>query len=127
MNVVPKLLVYYNSRCPVCDTGIKYQRRRMGQTGSATDVEWCDINGEPEALRWCGADVNDVRRKLYVVDATGQVHIGIAAFVALWRRTPGQRWLARLVSFPGLAALARWSYDGFAAWLYAWNRRKGRW
>lgn len=91
------------------------------------DIEWCDINREPDSLRWCGADINDVRRKLYVIDATGRVHVGVAAFVALWRRTPSQRWLARVASLPGVAALARLSYDGFAALLYAWNRRNGRW
>jgi predicted DCC family thiol-disulfide oxidoreductase YuxK len=121
------LRVYYNSRCPVCDAGIRSQRRRMQAAGAGTAAEWRDINDEPDALRFCGAGIDDVRRKLYVLDADGNVHIGAAAFTALWRTTPGQRWLARLLSLPPLAAFARWSYDGFAALLYAWNRRQGRW
>jgi predicted DCC family thiol-disulfide oxidoreductase YuxK len=122
-----KLRVYYNSRCPVCDAGIAGQRRRMSAAGVGGAVEWRDINDEPDALAWCGAELNDVRRKLYVIDEAGGVHIGAAAAVALWQATPGQRWLARLVSVPGLAQLARVGYDGFAALLYNWNRRKGRW
>jgi predicted DCC family thiol-disulfide oxidoreductase YuxK len=122
-----KLRVYYNSRCPVCDAGIRHQRRRMDSVGAAGAAEWRDINDEPNALRFCGAEINDVRRKLYVLDDAGNVDIGAAAFAALWRATPGQRWLGRLLSLPPMAALARWSYDAFAALLYAWNRRQGRW
>jgi predicted DCC family thiol-disulfide oxidoreductase YuxK len=122
-----KLRVYYNSRCPVCDAGIRGQRRRMDSAGAASAVEWRDINAEPDALRFCGAGINDVRRKLYVLDDAGNIHIGAAAFAALWRATPGQRWLGRLLALPLVATLARWSYDVFAALLYAWNRRQGRW
>jgi predicted DCC family thiol-disulfide oxidoreductase YuxK len=122
-----RLRVYYNSRCPVCNAGVTSQRRRMSAAGAGGGIEWRDINDEPAALAWCGADIDDVRRKLYVVDEAGGVHIGAAAFAALWRATPGQRWLARLVTLPGLAGLARAGYDGFAALLYGWNRRKGRW
>jgi predicted DCC family thiol-disulfide oxidoreductase YuxK len=122
-----KLRVYYNSRCPVCDAGIRWQRRKMTSAGAGNAADWRDINDDPNALRFCGAEVNDVRRKLYVLDDAGNVHIGAAAFAALWRATPGQRWLGRLLSLPPLAAAARWSYDAFAALLYAWNRRQGRW
>jgi predicted DCC family thiol-disulfide oxidoreductase YuxK len=122
-----KLRVYYNSRCPVCDAGIHWQRRRMTAAGAGNTADWRDINGDPNALRFCGAELNDVRRKLYVLDDAGNVHIGAAAFAALWRATPGQRWLGRLLLLPPLAAVARWGYDAFAALLYAWNRRQGRW
>ena len=117
------LRVYYNSRCPVCDAGIRGQRAKM----ATTEVQWRDINAEPAALAWCGADVNDVRRKLYVIDEAGGVHIGADAFVLLARRTPGQRWLGRLFGLPVLVSLARIAYNGFAALLYGWNRRHGRW
>lgn len=122
-----KLRVYYNSRCPVCDAGIRRQREWMDAAGARSAAEWRDINDDPNALRFCGAELDDVRRKLYVLDDTGNVHIGAAAFAALWRATPGQRWLGRLLSLPPVAALARWSYDAVAALLYARNRRKGRW
>lgn len=118
--------VYYNSRCPVCDAGVRSQRRRMERAG-ASPVEWRDINDEPDALAACGASIDDVRRKLYLVDDAGAVHVGTEAFAALWRATPGQRWLGRAITLPILGAVAHALYDWFADRLYAWNRRKGRW
>ena len=61
-----------------------------------------------------------------VCDA-GIVHVGADAFAALWRATPGQRWLGRLIAFPIVRGAAHALYDRFADRLYAWNRRKGRW
>jgi len=118
--------VYYNSRCPVCDAGVRGQRRRMEAAG-AEAVDWRDINAEPDALAACGASLDDVRRKLYAIDEDGRVHIGADAFIALWRATPGQRWLGGLVGAPIVRTLAHALYDWFADRLYAWNRRKGRW
>lgn len=121
------LRVYYNSRCPVCDAGIAGQRAKMLARAPAEAVDWRDINQEPEALQWCGAQVNDVRRKLYVIDEDGGVHVGADAFVLLAKRTPGQRWLGHVFGLPVLVSLARIAYNGFAALLYGWNRRNGRW
>jgi predicted DCC family thiol-disulfide oxidoreductase YuxK len=119
--------VYFNSACPVCRAGVAAQRERMNATGTGCEIEWRDITQEPEALIQRGITVDDVRRKLYVEDEQGDLCVGAEAFAALWRETPGWRWLGRLLSVPGMSGLARWAYDRFADRLYAWNRRKGRW
>jgi len=61
------------------------------------------------------------------VDAEGRLHVGADCAVAIWMRTPGEAWLGRLVGLPGLIHIARFAYDRFADFLYAWNRRNGRW
>ena len=119
--------VYFNSACPVCRAGVADQRKRMAATGTGREIEWCDIAADPSVLAPGGIAVDDVRRKLYVEDEQGELHIGADAFTALWRETPGRRWLARLLSAPGISPLARWLYDRFADALYAWHRRRGRW
>ncbi len=123
MPAVPK--VYYNSRCPVCRAGIARQRRRMTAAGIA--AEWCDINEHPEALEEIGAGMEQVRERLHVREADGRLAVGIDAFAALARATPGQAWLARLAGLPLLRPLSHKAYDGFAARLYKRNRRRGRW
>jgi predicted DCC family thiol-disulfide oxidoreductase YuxK len=119
--------VYFNGACPVCNAGIARQRKRMMEEGVENAIEWCDINRHPTAVASRGVAIEDVRRKLYVEDERGGLHIGASAFAALWLQTARQRWLGRLVQMPVVSALARRGYDAFAAVLYAWNRRKGRW
>ena len=120
-----KVTVYYNSACPVCNAGIKGQRRRM--EACPIQVEWIDIHKDSEAVNAIGAQREFVRERLHVVDEKGEVRIGADAFEALWRHTPSQKWFARIVRIPVVSPVARWLYNRFAAGLYAWNRRKGRW
>jgi len=120
-----RLKVYYNGACPVCRAGINSQRARMSRY--EVDVEWIDIHTRPDRLGEIAAEQEFVRERLHVLDADGNLAIGEKAFAALWQKTLKQRWLARLVSLPGVRTLARWSYNAFAAGLYRWNRAKGRW
>jgi predicted DCC family thiol-disulfide oxidoreductase YuxK len=92
-----------------------------------TEVEWIDIHTNPDAVKEIGAERESVRERLHVVDDRGALRIGAEAFEALWRQTPGQKFLARFVHLPVISTLARWIYNAFAAALYAWNRANRRW
>ncbi|HMB76130.1 MAG TPA: DUF393 domain-containing protein [Kiloniellaceae bacterium] len=120
-----KTKVYYNSACPVCAAGIKQQRRKL--EGCGVDVEWIDVHADNEAVTQIGSDLEFVRERLHVVDETGKTQVGSKAFSALWKLTPGQKRLARTSDWPIVRDLFRWSYNGFAAVLYRWNRLKRRW
>jgi predicted DCC family thiol-disulfide oxidoreductase YuxK len=120
-----KVKVYYNSACPVCNAGIEGQRRRMQDC--ATQVEWIDIHNDADAVCEIGAEREFARERLHVVDENGDVKVGAEAFEALWRHTPAQERFAGIVRLPVVRTLARWTYNAFAACLYAWNRANGRW
>jgi len=122
-----QLTVWYNTKCPVCNGGIDWQRNRLVQAARAGVIEFRDINLEPDALSRFGAGLEDVRRRLHAVDAGGRLHVGADCAIAVWRLTPGDAWLARLVGPPVIRPIARVAYDRFADLLYAWNRRKGHW
>ena len=123
----PQLTVWYNTKCPVCNGGIDWQRSRLVQAARAGLVDFRDINLEPDALSRFGAGLEDVRRRLHAVDADGRLHVGAGCAIAVWRLTPGDAWLARLVGLPIIRPIAHVVYDRFADLLYAWNRRKGHW
>jgi predicted DCC family thiol-disulfide oxidoreductase YuxK len=127
MMALPKLTVWYNTKCPVCNTGIDRQRNRLLQAAQSGAIEFRDINFEPDALARFGADIEDVRRRLHALDAAGKLHAGADCAVAIWRRTPGDAWLGRLIGLPGIIQIARLAYDRFADLLYIWNRKKGHW
>jgi len=120
-----KTKVYYNSACPVCDAGIKQQRRSLD--GCDAEVEWIDIHKDNGAVAEIDADLDYVRERLHVVDESGALRVGAEAFSALWTLTPGQEARARLSELPVMRTLIRWAYNGFAAALYRWNRWNGRW
>ena len=122
--MTPQLTVYYNTKCPVCNAGIDFQRSRLVRAGV---IDFRDINLEPDALARFGAGLEDVRRRLHAVDADGRLHVGADCAVAIWRNTPGDAWLGRLIGLPVVRQIAGFVYDRFADLLYAWNRRKGHW
>ena len=123
----PLLTIYYNTKCPVCNAGIDWQRNRLVQAARAGIVAFRDINLEPDALARFGAGLEDVRRRLHAVDADGHLHVGADCAIAIRQVTPGDGWLARLVGLPVIRPLARVAYNRFADLLYAWNRRRGHW
>jgi predicted DCC family thiol-disulfide oxidoreductase YuxK len=122
-----ELTVWYNTRCPVCDGGIRHQKRRLVAAVKAGRIEFRDINLEPEALAYYGASLEDIRRRLHATDANGRLLVGADVAIAVWRATPGEGWLASLLGNPVTLPLTRFVYDRFADLLYAWNRRKARW
>ena len=122
----PRLVVWYNTRCPVCDAGIDWQRNKLL---AAVRGHLCfrDINEEPQALAAYGASLDDVRRRLHATDESGRLIVGADVAIAIWRITPGEGWLASLFGNPVMLPVTRLVYDRFADLLFAWNRRKGRW
>jgi predicted DCC family thiol-disulfide oxidoreductase YuxK len=122
-----RLVVWYNTKCPVCDGGINWQRNRLVRAARAGAIEFRDINLEPAALARFGVGIEDVRRRLHAVDAEGRLFAGADCAVEIWLRTPGDAWLGHLMGQPIVRQIARFSYDRFADLLYGWNRRKGHW
>ncbi len=121
------LTVWYNTKCPVCDAGIDWQKRRLVAAARSGAIEFRDINLEPDVLANVGATIEDIRRRLHGRDATGAVFVGIDCVIAIARRTPGMVLMARCLSLPVIKQIAGFSYDRFADLLYAWNRRRGHW
>lgn len=118
--------VYYNSACPVCNAGIKDQRRRMEARG-IKDIEWIDVHTCPEAVAEVDAPLEAVRERLHVRGPDGRVDVGADAFIRLWSQTPGQRWIAAISRMPVLKRLMQAAYNAFARLLYRWNRSRGNW
>src|SRR6202012_106798 len=123
----PTLVVWYNTKCPVCNAGIDWQSNRLVRAARTGAIEFRDINSEPDALRHFGADVNDVRRRLHAVDGDGRLYVGADCAIAIWLRTPGVPCLGRLLDLPAIRHIARVGYNQFANLLFAWNRWKGHW
>jgi len=122
-----RLIVWYNTRCPVCDAGIDWQRNKLLAAVRAGQISFRDINDEPAALAAHGATLDDVRRRLHATDESGRLIVGADVMIAIWRMTSGEGWLASLFGNPVVLPVTRFGYDRFADLLFAWNRWKGHW
>jgi predicted DCC family thiol-disulfide oxidoreductase YuxK len=123
----PRLTVWYNTRCPVCNGGIDWQRNKLLNAVRAGHIAFKDINQQPDALASYGASLDDVRRRLHATDEAGRLIVGADVALAVWQATPGEGWLATLFGNPVVRPVTRFAYDRFADMLFAWNKRQGRW
>jgi predicted DCC family thiol-disulfide oxidoreductase YuxK len=123
----PKLTVWYNTKCPVCNAGIVWQGSRLIRAARAGIIEFRDINLHPDALSRFGAGVEDVRRRLHAVDAEDRLHVGADCAIAIWLQMPGEAWFGRMLGLPVIHRFACFGYDRFADVLYAWNRWMAHW
>jgi predicted DCC family thiol-disulfide oxidoreductase YuxK len=121
----PHLVVWYNTRCPVCDAGIDRQRNKLIAAVEAGSIEFRDINLAPEALAAHGASLEDIRRRLHATDEAGRLIVGADVAIEVWRVTPGEHWLA--AARQPCRGRSRLVYDRLVDLLYARNRRKGYW
>jgi predicted DCC family thiol-disulfide oxidoreductase YuxK len=102
------LAVFYNGDCSLCRARVaKYQEASRGRSRL---IAWCDVARTPWALRRWGIDGSRARRRMHVVDASGRVHGGAAAFARLWRELPGYRALGHLIGVPGIGLIAEMIY-----------------
>ena len=120
-----QLTILYNAVCPVCREGIcLFERRTPIAPGG---VVYLDVSSDPAPLSANALTLNDVRRKLHAILPDGRLVAGWPAISALWRRTPGWTWLAKLGDVPGLRLLSGAAYASTAQLLWWWNRASGRW
>src|SRR4030088_3362110 len=122
-----RLLVWYNTRCPVCDAGIDWQRNKLLSAVRAGDISFSDINEQPDALAGFGVSLDDIRRRLHATDETGRLIVGADVAIAMWKVTPGEGWLASLFGNPGMLPGTRFVYDRFADVVVARDKPKGAW
>ena len=115
--------VYYNSACPICDAGVRFQKKKIDQTNTI----WKDIHCDISARSDLPSDLAFVRKRLHVVDQHGHLRIGMDAFITLWNESPREKWKARLFSHPFFYRFSVIAYNSFAWLLYRVNILLNRW
>lgn len=110
------LTVYYDGACPVCRREIGfYQRRTDGE------VAYCDVaagaSPAPDLSREAAL------RRFHVRLADGSLVSGAAAFLALWRSTPGFRTAGRILSVKPAVAVLDAAYVLFLKLRPLWRRQ----
>lgn len=103
--------VLYNASCPICSREVDHYARLSDAADLPIRYDDCT---NPAALAAWGITADEAAKRLHVRKG-GQVYAGIPAFVILWKDIPQTRWLARLISLPGIHWIACFGYDYLAA------------
>ena len=99
--------VLYNATCPVCSVETNHYARLSRKHG--LPISFDDLNAACTLSKW-GIDADAAAKRLHV-QKEGKVYSGVPAFLALWQAMPGYRWLAKLISTPGVFHVSVWVYD----------------
>lgn len=111
------IIVYYDGKCGLCSREITHYRH----IAPAGLFEWQDITLDTRRLEARGIDKLTIFKALHVEDADGKLHVGVDAFLLIWKTLGGLPWglMARL---GGSGLLRPFAELGYAA--FAWVRFK---
>jgi predicted DCC family thiol-disulfide oxidoreductase YuxK len=113
MNHTPTdtLTVLYDGACPLCQREIAHVRGLSERHACA--LQFVDISPGAPAVGVSDAERAALMARFHVQRSDGTRLSGAAAFVAMWARLPGWRWLARLAQLPGALPVMELAYRGF--------------
>lgn len=122
-NEADTLTVLYDGGCPLCRREIAHMQGLAQRQGGA-GLCFVDISGNAACN---AAERAALLARFHVQRDDGTRLDGAAAFVALWQRLPGWRWLARAAHWPGATPLLEAAYRGFLRLRPALQRMARRW
>ncbi len=101
--------VLYDGACPICAREIAMYRRQKG----GDSIRWIDIRQLPESEIPLSLSRNEVLSRFHVIRSDGQLAIGAAAFVELWKSLPAFQLFARLARLPPVFFVLECGYTIF--------------
>ena len=107
--------VYFDGSCGICSREIGYYR----QIADPGIFSWLDVSKAEVSLDHESFTRLDALKFLHVRDQAGHLHVGVSAFVVIWRQLRGWRKVAYLARTPGVNSLLEFCYRVFAKWRFA--------
>ncbi len=95
------LTVLYDGACPLCQREIAHLQG-LAKQESASGLCFVDVSTANAASPIDAVERAALLARFHVAYADGSRQSGAAAFVEVWRRLPGWRWLARFAQVPGV-------------------------
>lgn len=108
------ITVFYDGKCGLCSKEINHYRK-IAPTGI---FNWQDITESADDLNKEGISLSEGLKLLHAKDNSGQMHIGVDAFILIWKQLKRWRVLAALVVLPIIRQIASAAYRAFASWRF---------
>ena len=106
--------VFYDGKCNLCSSEINYYRR-ISPTGI---FDWLDINLMHSDFVNTGIKVSDALKILHVIDNNNTLHLGVDAFIIIWKNLSYWKIIAKVVSIPIIRQIVNITYRAFANWRF---------
>ena len=109
-------IIYFDGKCGLCSKEIRYYQK-IAPKGV---FEWRDIAHDAAPLKPLNISQADALLFLHGKDKTGEIHIGVDAFILIWSDLSfGWRLLSVLASLPIIRPILVWVYSKFASYRFA--------
>lgn len=112
------ITVFYDGKCGLCAKEINHYRE-IAPKGL---FEWHDVTESLGMLEPLGISLPTALKRLHAMDDKGNLHIGVNAFILIWKAIPTWKLLGHLLALPGIKHLAEMAYSGFADWKFKRTR-----
>lgn len=108
------ITVFYDGKCRLCSKEISHYRK-IAPDGI---FDWQDINESDDDLRKENISLLEGLKLLHAKDEEGLVHVGVDAFILIWKQLKWWRTLAVFVEFPITRQVTSVLYRYFASWRF---------
>ena len=100
----------FDDLCPICSREVQYYQRHL----PAAAVKWIALSRVGDVSAEYNLSRRDALTFFHARDANGPWRVGLDGFALIWRHMRYWRWLARLVTMPGLRGLLALIYRRYA-------------
>tara|TARA_B110000196_G_C20959450_1_gene573221 strand:- start:23 stop:400 length:378 start_codon:yes stop_codon:yes gene_type:complete len=109
------IIVFYDGKCGLCSREIRHYIKI-----APIDVfDWQDITIPIDGLNRFGISKSKALKLLHAIDENGKVHVGLKAFLLIWKHLRRWKFLAKIVSLPLLYNIIDLVYRAFASWRFS--------
>lgn len=106
--------VFYDGKCGLCRREIAYYKRIAPHNVFA----FMDITQDAALFNSLGFTIEQGLKALHVQTPDATIHIGVDAFIEIWKRLKGWRYLGWMASVSGIRQSLSFVYHRFAAWRF---------
>lgn len=112
------ITVYFDDLCGMCSKEINFYKK----ISKPKSIRWIPLSSPSHHLTDDNLRLSDALLHLHAKDDSGKFHIGVDAFLLIWRELPVFKYLRFLILMPIVYQAAHFSYNKFAK--YRFNKLK---
>ena len=108
------ITVFYDDKCSLCSREINFYKK----IAPKTRLNWLGISSSTKELKIAKIKRVDALMYLHVKDCKDNFHVGVDAFILIWRNLPYFKYINYIISLPGIYQLTIFIYDKFAKYRF---------